>query len=409
MKGLYFLIFLFSFLRTSGQAPKELPKDWRAMLQREDSVHVIFNLHSSMKNGKLELYITNAQEKILLKDIVREGDSLNFNLPVFESSFKTKILPDGSLQGTWIKGTAARIQYWPFFAKAGEKERFSQKFGNSKANLSGRWRMMLTRPNGTTRMAIAEFEQKENKLNGTVITPNGDYRYMEGIVTGDSMFLSVFDGAHAYFFRGGINVSSNLSGYFYAGIGGRESFAAVRDANAKLPEGSSTPQLKDGESRLDFKFKDLDGNWVSINDDRFKNKVVVVQIMGSWCPNCMDETAFLSDYFKKNQSRGVEIVSLAYEYGTDFERSLKTLKKFQQLHHVSYPMLITGVGVSDSLRTEKTLPQITPIKAFPTTIFIGKDGTVKKLHTGFAGPGAKEYYEEYKRNFYATVDELLKE
>ena len=124
---------------------------------------------------------------------------------------------------------------------------------------------------------------------------------------------------------------------------------------------------------MDFVFSDIDGNKVSINDVRFRNKVVIIQIMGSWCPNCLDETKFLSDYYDKNGSRGVEIVSLAYEYSTDFQRSQKSVRKFQQLFNVKYPMLITGVAVGDSLRTEKTLPQLTPIKAFPTTIFLGKD------------------------------------
>jgi hypothetical protein len=76
---------------------------------------------------------------------------------------------------------------------------------------------------------------------------------------------------------------------------------------------------------------------------------------------------------------------------------------------VQYPMLITGVTVNDSLRTEKTLPQLTPIKVFPTTVFLGKDGRVKKIDTGFYGPGTGIYYEEYKKNFYATITALQKE
>ena len=243
MRGSIFLILLIGFINGYAQPSKNLPTDWRAMLQREDSVLVIFNLHSTVKDGKLEMYIRNDEEKIFLKDIVRKGDSLNFNLPVFESSFKTKILADGSLQGIWIKGTAARIQHWPFYAKAGVKERFPEKQGNAKANITGRWKMTLSRPAGTTRLAVGEFVQKGNKLTGTVITPNGDYRYMQGVVTGDSMFLSVFDGAHAYFFRGRVDEQSNLSGYYYAGINGREDFTALRDNNAKLRPNSSAPEL----------------------------------------------------------------------------------------------------------------------------------------------------------------------
>jgi len=122
----------------------------------------------------------------------------------------------------------------------------------------------------------------------------------------------------------------------------------------------------------------------------------------------MDETAFLSEYYSKNKHRGLEVIGLAYEYSTDFHKAEKTLRKFQTRYQVEYPFLNTGVKTSDSLRTEKTLPQLTPIKAFPTTIFIGKDGKVQEIHPGFEGPGTGKHHEEYKKWFYATVDEMLK-
>jgi len=165
--------------------------------------------------------------------------------------------------------------------------------------------------------------------------------------------------------------------------------------------------LRGTDDRLDFRFPDLDGKLVGINDARFKNKVVVIQIMGSWCPNCMDETQFLSNYYKTNKNRGVEMIGLAYEYSTDNARSVKTLRKFKDRFAVDYPILITGVTASDSLRTEKTLPQLTSIKSFPSTIFIGRDGRVKKVHGGFFGP-ATDQYKEYVQAFEETMNSLLK-
>ncbi len=138
---------------------------------------------------------------------------------------------------------------------------------------------------------------------------------------------------------------------------------------------------------------------VSISDDRFRNKVVIIQIMGSWCPNCMDETAFLSEYYKANKERGIEMVALAYEYSTDFSRSQKSLRKFQQRFNITYPMLITGVRTIDSLRTEKTLPEITRIKMFPTTLFIGRDGKVKKHIPVLMAPPQAPIMKPLRRNF----------
>ncbi|MGZ8540015.1 MAG: peroxiredoxin family protein, partial [Chitinophagaceae bacterium] len=312
-----------------------------------------------------------------------------------------------SLKGIWLKGTAVKTQQWPFAAIPGKK-RFDASQGAAKNNISGRWSVTITRANGTTRPAVAEFVQKGNNLTGTFLTPTGDYRYLQGVVTGDRLLLSTFDGAHAYTFSAKIvNANKIAEGFFGSGIAGKETWIAEKNKNVRLPEGSA-PQLKEGYSNLDFVFNDIDGNKVSINDERFKNKVVIIQIMGSWCPNCLDETKFLSDYYNRNRDRGIEILSLAYEYSTDFQRSQKSLRKFQQLFNVKYPMLITGVSVSDSLRTEKTLPQITAIKGFPTTIFLDRKGNVQEIHSSFYGPGSGKHYEEFKKEFNATVDGLLR-
>jgi thiol-disulfide isomerase/thioredoxin len=147
----------------------------------------------------------------------------------------------------------------------------------------------------------------------------------------------------------------------------------------------------------------------SINDARFKNKIVVIQLMGSWCPNCMDESRFLKQFYKEYKSKGVEIIALAYEYSTDFNRSKASVQKFINRFQIQYPVLIAPATVSDVQKTEKTLPQLTTINFFPTTIFIDKTGTVRKIHSGFYGPGTGEYYEQFKSEFYRTIQSLLAE
>ncbi|MFT4153768.1 peroxiredoxin family protein, partial [Parafilimonas sp.] len=236
----------------------------------------------------------------------------------------------------------------------------------------------------------------------------GDNRYLEGIVSGDSLWLSGFDGIHSLLYTAKIN-GTNLTGTLYSGEKAKASFTAALDSNAALPDAAAM-YVKNGEAGyLDFTFKDLDGNKVSIKDERFKNKVVVIDIMGSWCPNCMDETAFLSDYYKKNKDRGVEVISLAYELTTDFDRSKNSLLKFRNRFNVTYPILITGVSVADTLKTEKTLPQLTEIGMFPTTIILDKTGKVSKIDTGFQGPATGEYYTKYIEEFAAYINRLLAE
>jgi hypothetical protein len=121
----------------------------------------------------------------------------------------------------------------------------------------------------------------------------------------------------------------------------------------------------------------------------------------------MDETRFLSGFYNEYHNKGVEIIALAYERSTDFQRSQSSVRTFQQRFQVNYPMLITGVAVGDPKRAEKTLPQLERIVNFPTTIFVGKTGHIEKIHTGFSGPGTGEHYEDQKQEFYTIVNDLL--
>lgn len=102
-------------------------------------------------------------------------------------------------------------------------------------------------------------------------------------------------------------------------------------------------------------------------------------------------------------------MALAYEQTTDIERSKKSILSFQQRFDVKYPVLLTGVTATDSLRTEKTLPQLNKIRAFPTSIFLDKKGIVRKIRTGFAGPGTGVHYEAFKKEFDETIRQLLGE
>jgi hypothetical protein len=123
----------------------------------------------------------------------------------------------------------------------------------------------------------------------------------------------------------------------------------------------------------------------------------------------MDETKFLSDFYNKNQRRGVEMIGLAYERTPDFGSSQKALQPFKKRLDVEYPVLITGVTVSDPQKAEKTLPQLESIAAFPTTIFVDKKGNIRKLESGFSGPATGEHYTEFKKKFNKIVDDLLDE
>ncbi len=121
----------------------------------------------------------------------------------------------------------------------------------------------------------------------------------------------------------------------------------------------------------------------------------------------MDETKFLTQWYKQNGNRGVEILGLAYERKSDFEYARSRVKKMKQKLGVDYDFVIAGV--SDKAKASETLPALNKLIAFPTTIFVGRDGKVKRIHTGFSGPGTGIYYDQFIQYFNETVNELLSE
>jgi thiol-disulfide isomerase/thioredoxin len=382
---------------------------WRAQLQRKDGNSIVFNFEVKDSAGKKILYIRNAGESLLVDEIRVTGDSVLIRLPFFESQLRAALTEKGNLEGVWLKHLADGYQSVPFSAEYNVPYRFMAA-GRPHQDLTGRWKASFRSP-GSAEVSerVGEFTQSGSRITGTFLDPTGDFRWLEGVVDGDSLKLSCFDGGHAYLFTARVDATGNLTGgQYFAGATGLETWTAEKDAGASLPDEFSLTKWNKDAGPLHFTYRDLQGKNVSLSDARFKGKVVLIQIMGSWCPNCMDETNFLSGFYDQYHSKGVEIIGLAYERSTDFARSQTSLRSFQQRFHVKYPILITGVAVGDPQRAEKTLPQLEKIVGFPTTIFVGRTGHIEKIHTGFSGPGTGEHYESQKKEFYETVDGLLK-
>ena len=383
---------------------------WQGVIQRSDSNNIHFNFVTEMRKGKQVIYIINANERLLVDEIQQKGDSLFITLPFFSSSIVAKIISGNKLQGIYIKKFANRKQEIPFSAFFGIKERYTA-YAKPNYTINGSWDVLFIEKGNVPSKAVGNFIQTaDGKVQGSFLTPTGDYRYLEGIVSADTLKLSGFDGGFASLFIAIIKNDSTIeNANFYSGANAHDQWTAKKNEFAKLPDEFSYSHVKPGETSLAFKFKDTDGKLVSIKDKRFEGKVVIVQILGSWCPNCMDETAFLSEYYKNNKQKGIEVIGLAYERTEKFEDSKIALKPFQKRFGVTYPFLITDVTPSDPQRTEKTLPQIDHINAFPTTIFIDKKGVVRKIHTGFDGPGTGKFYEEFKKEFDGLIIELVNE
>ncbi|TPE42826.1 peroxiredoxin family protein [Pontibacter mangrovi] len=382
------------------------PGSWRVALQHAEGKEIPFIMEAEEKNGKTVLYLVNGEERILVDDIEQEGDSVKIGLHIFDADLIAKVEGD-KMAGRFVKNDTQEPYAVPFTAEHGQENRFAANPAPANFDYDGKWEVVFTPRGGEPYVAIGEFKQDGNYATGTFLTETGDYRYLEGQVAGNELQLSTFDGNHAYLFTATPDNDSTLTGNFYAGMSGYESWTGKRNPDAELASADSLTFLKPGYETLSFTFPNLEGEQVSLSDDKYKGKVVIVQLVGSWCPNCMDETNFLAPYYDKNKDRGLEIIGLGFERSPEFDQAAARLKKMQERLNVNYDLLVAGV--SDKAAAAEALPALNHVLSFPTTIFIGRDGKVRKIHTGFSGPGTGKYYDEFVADFNKTMEELLAE
>lgn len=408
-------IIAFFFLFTSlcacqGNSDNQLEKGiWRATLKTSSGAEIPFNFEVIDSADQKFLDVINGDERFRVNEISTVSDSIFIQMPLFDSEIRAKI-KNGSLNGQWIKQFADSSEVMMIEAKNGYSWRFFKANTKPEFVVTGRWSVNFQdAKTGKSIPAIGEFTQQNGRVLGTFLTSTGDYRFLEGTVSDDNIYLSCFDGSHAFLFTGKILDNNTIvDGNFYSGLSSVQTWTAKRDEMAILPDAYSITALKDGFDKIDFSFPDLSGKNVSLSDSKFKNKIVLVQFFGSWCPNCMDETAYLVPFYKKYQKKGLEIVALAYERSTDYERSKKNILRLRERFNVTYDMLITGY-INDKAEVVKSLPMLKSFIGFPTLIIIDKKGKVRKIHTGFSGPGTGVHYADFKREFEKTIDDLLLE
>ncbi|MBX7094384.1 MAG: TlpA family protein disulfide reductase [Flavobacteriales bacterium] len=383
--------------------------EWKMNMQLSATDFLPFRFNLLEENNKYYAEVVNGTEKIKSLELSLNGDSIFFRLPIFDSEFRLKRMDQGTLVGAWYNYTRCCNYHIDVSAKFGSEERFvlPESLSEDPADFNGKWKVIFSPGTDDQYDAVGLFEQKNNRISGTFLTETGDYRFLEGNVFGNRMLLSCFDGSHAFLFDARLNAEQQLSGKFFSGKHWQEPWTANRNAAFELANPDSLTYIKPGYSGLNFAFPNLKGETVSFPSDNYTNKVVIVQLMGSWCPNCMDETAFLKDLYNEYHAQGLEIISLCYERSENFEESVRNVSNHKNHLGANWQFLIAGSASKE--KAAKTLPMLNHVMSFPTSIFIDKNGKVRKIHTGFYGPGTGDYftrYSELNRNF---VEKLLAE
>lgn len=374
---------------------------WRGEIAAQNNI-IPFNFEIIKKDQKFKINIINGDEKLEIDEVNVIQDSIFFKMHIFDISIKAKI-NDTLLSGVYVKNYAEDY-ILPFKATYNKKGRFDHV--NSNNNFDGTWETTFFK-DGKKTPAVGIFKSENNILKGTFLTTTGDYRYLDGYTKDNTMYLYGFDGNHLFKFKAIKENDTILKGDFWSGNTWHETFESVKNSNAKLPDAYKLTYLKEGYDKIDFSFPDLDGNQVTLNDEKYKNKVVILQIFGTWCPNCMDETKFLSKWYRKNKDKGVEILGLAYEVKPDFEYAKKRVLTMKSKLNVTYDYVIAGVSTTES--ASESLPMLNKVMSFPTSIIIDKKGKVRRIHTGFSGPATGIHYEKFVDEFNSLINVLIQE
>jgi peroxiredoxin len=368
-----------------------------------DQQKLPFNAEVVDRGDGLEFYVVNGRERIRAEQFALVDDSVSIQLPIFNTALLGTITQDGIINGFFYDYSRSGKYQIPFRAERGKEKRF-QATASPSVDASGKWKVEFSPGSDNAYMAIGEFQQNGSKATGTFLTTTGDYRFLEGNVSGDSLFLSCFDGSHAFLFKAKI-AGDSISGDFWSGIHWQENWIGVRDENYELPDADRLTFLKPGYESLAFSFPNMEGETVSLSDSKYQGKVVIVQLMGSWCPNCMDETAYLVQLHQKFHEQGLEVISLAFEKSDNAETNLRSLERLKDHFNIPYDILLAGKA-SKKEAAEK-LPMLNHVLSFPTSIFIDREGNVRRIHTGFSGPGTGEYYQEFVEETDRFVGQLL--
>lgn len=397
----------FAALTACSGGPVDQPQTglYRAAL-RLPGGEAPFGLEVLQEDKRLVLYLVNATERTRVDNVTLADGELSAVFSGYENSLQARLFRD-RLEGTvTLIKDHGQEQVIPFEARLNQNYRFYKEPLTDNADLSGRWEMTLT-SDGKSGAAVAIFEQQHDRITGTVMTPTGDHRFLEGQVHGDEAQLSTFAGGLAYLYKVKVSSRGELEGEMWQGLASHSTVMARRNEDATLEGVGPSTELKDRAARFDFTFRDTDGNEVSLHDERFRNKVVVVTLGGSWCPNCHDEAEFLVPFYKEYRPKGVEIVALMFERHGEFDRAAQAVRGYRKDLGIEFTTLIAGV--SDTDEASKALPTLSGIYGYPTTIVVDRAGTVRDIHVGFSGPATGKHYEEFVSEFRGLIDSLLAE
>lgn len=405
----FFLLLTFLALSACGRKAADPVGVWRGTIKNNSGETVAFTLEVKRDGEKIIGELVNGDERTVSTSGSFEADKLKLNYDFYDAKLTATI--DGDhLQGSFDRQWGKKILNREIHAMRGQT---AKALTESGANVTGEWLMTVGQEPRLSYWRAA-FQQKGSEVSGTIIPVSGDWGAMTGNVENGELRMNRFDGINCRVFKAKLTPEGKLEGIVDFGLTDpiRKVVAErITDANkaivANLPDPMNHTRMSNPAEAFRFSFPDLNGKMVSNTDELFKNKVVAVSITGSWCPNCHEESPFLQEMFDRYGKEGFQPVALAFEYSGETARDLEQLKIFAKRHSLKYPLLLAGS--TEEGQIQQKLPQLVGFGAYPTTVFIGRDGLVKRIHAGFEGRATGERSIKLKIELETLIKELLAE
>jgi len=364
-----------------------------------NTLNIPFRFEIAGEGAAIKGSFFNGDEKITSTTGAFENGVLTLSFDEYGSKL-TATLKDGTLQGEYNRGT--RGAPYPFQAK-----RFAPvPVGDAPIpSIAGLWNIQVKSSKGESAWQLI-VRQAGAEVSAAILRVDGDTGTLTGSYRDGTFVLSHFSGARPAL----LELTPGADGTL-AVVQGRDApLTAFRSEQARakgLPEPSDPSRftsVKDPTEPLRFSFPDLSGRLVSNTDAKFRGKVVIVNIGGSWCPNCHDEAPFLAELYRKYRGQGLEIVLLSFEEAEQMKNPAR-VRAFIKRYGIEYTVLVPG----EPRELADKMPQGVNLNSFPTSFILGRDGRVRSVHAGFPGAASGEFHTQVKAEVTATIERLLGE
>ncbi len=362
-----------------------------------NGVRIPFRYEIAEDGATVNGFFFNGEERVGSTGGSLEAGHLVLRYDHYASRLDVKII-DGKLEGTYGRESKP----YPFEAK-----RFTPLPERAEAvpSIEGLWEIPTKSPKGESAWRFI-VRQSGAEVSATILRVDGDTGTLAGTYRDGKFVLSHFSGARPSL----LEVTWLADGTLELLQNGKTALTAIRSTEARtkgLPEPADPTRftsVKDPAQPFHFSGRNLAGDVVTDADGRFRNKIVIVAISGSWCPNCHDEAPFLEELYRKYGSQGLEIVALSFEE-QEQQKDLGRLRAFVKQYGIGYTVLVPG----EPSELRDKLPQAVNLNSWPTTFFLGRDGRVRSVHAGFAGAASGEFHKKSTEEITTLVERLIGE